>query len=274
MKPTPAMFNRLRAPAETSEGKAAAKSSQPEPAKAAPPEVAPNPVITDAPGRRRRRELLDTLLRSNKEQERVAIEEELARLGPQTPSRPRGPASDVGRALEGLVLESRTPATPGVVAVRVTGAGANEEKVPLEGLRVRATLNGKSSEGLTEATGQALVFLGDAGSFEVELLSDEGEVLQRAKGLLSPGKSVSLEVSVTERPELADRFARGRAYLEAVRQRAERIPSLQAGDSRALEQRVATLEATVARLEQALAQLTRGDTKSTQDTKEPKGGAQ
>lgn len=272
MKPTPAMFKRLQAPAERTEDQAAAKSSRAGPTKGEPLPAEPSPGFNEPLERRRRRELLDTLSRTNKEQERVRIEEDLKKLEARLPARPQGQMNDVGRALEGAVLEARTPATPGIVAVRVIGAGASEEKVPLEGLRVRATQGDRSAEGLTDGTGQALIFLGGAGSFEVEVLSAEEKVLEQAKGLLTPGKSVSVEVSVSERAELSELFARGRAYLEAVRRRAERISSLQSQDVQAFEQRIATLESTVARLEQALAQLTQGNTKAPKATQDTKGG--
>lgn len=268
------MFNRLRGPAELSGSKVVAKPSQAPPVKVVPPEARPFPGLNESPERRRRREVINALLLTDKEQERVALQEEIAKLDAEMPSRLSGPTADMGRVLEGMVLEARTPGTPGIVSVRVTGAGANERRIPLEGLRVRATLGDKSAEGLTDATGLAFVFLGEPGSFEVEVPSGAGEALQRAKELLSPGKSVSLDVSVTESPELSERFARGRAFLDAVRQRAERIPSLQSGDNRALEQRIAMLEATGARLEQTLAQLTRGDTKESKGAKETKGRAE
>lgn len=292
MKPTSAMFNRLRARPQTSDVEAAppaaeepqAKSPQ---AKASlaeapqgqkPPPKEPPAKAPDTPGelpaRHKVRELLESLGRATGEQERAALEEELKKVDAELPEsrrQRRGSVADVGRVIEEMVLAPRTPATPGVVAVRVLGLDTDEEKVPLEGLRVRATAGDKRAEGPTDESGQALLFLEAEGAFEVEVLSSEGEVLERRTGRLAAGQAASVEVSAKKRPELEEHFTRGRAWLENLRSRAERIPSIQPRDNQALERRIATLEATVERLERTLAKLTRGDG---QDTKEPKGGAQ
>lgn len=289
MKPTSAMFNRLRARPQASEAEApppAPMGPQAKPPQAKPPQgetpqeqkpssaTAPAEVPAtpgEPPERQKVRDVLEALGRVTSEQERAALEEELKKLDAELPEsrrQRRGSVGDVGRVIEEVVLAPRTPATPGFVAVRVLGLDTGEEKVPLEGLRVRATAGEKQAEGATDESGQALLFLDAVGAFDVEILSSKGEVLERATGRLASGQAASVEVAAKKRPELEEHFARGRTWLEALRSRAERIPSIQPRDTQALERRIATLEATVERLERTLAKLTKAEP---QDTK---GGAQ
>ncbi len=278
MKPTSAMFNRLRArplalgaevepPAavepQVQEHQAQNPSSKPPEAEAP---VAPG----ELPVRQKVREVLEALGRATSEQERTALEEQLKKLDAELPEsrrKRRGAVGDVAHVIEEVALAPRTPATPGMVAVRVLGLDTGGEKVPLEGLRVRATAGEKQTEGGTNVSGQALLFLDSVGAFDVEVLSSKGDVLERTTGRLAPGQAASVDVAVRKRLELEEHFARGRTWLEALRSRAERIPSIQPRDTQALERRVATLEATVERLEMTLAKLTKGEP---QDTK---GGA-
>lgn len=293
MKPTSAMFNRLRlrpvapsgeaAPVEKAppveepqaKGSKGAKASK---ARAAAAREAPS-VETEAeprllpgefPGRQRLNELMESLGRASTLQERTVLMEELATLAPERAGRIRRNL-DVGLGVGGergpTLQPPSIPSTPGQVSVRVTGTDERVGLIPLEGLRVRVTAGRKhAAEGVTDELGQALLPFDAEGKFDVEVLSAEGKTLERAKGELPAGESAFVELSVTKRTGLEERFARGEAFLEATRRRTEREVS-RARDPYVLEQRVANLEATVARLEQALAQLSRSD------TNDSKGGA-
>lgn len=247
MKPTAAMFNRLRArPSPAPEQQA--RSLQP----ATPGKQVP-PKSRRMPREARLAELLEALRRAgDKPEEQKRLQKEIEKLEAESPGkRPRalGPADAVTRELEKAALATPRPSMPGRVAIRVTGLDEGDVKVPLGELRVRASSGDKRVEGITDSMGHVVLPLEATGSFEVEVLSPSGEVLSRTTSRMAPQQPVALELSVQKKPELEDVFARGRAWHDDLKQRAARI---EIPDTRALEQRIASLEATVARLEQAL----------------------
>ncbi|OJH34519.1 hypothetical protein BON30_42680 [Cystobacter ferrugineus] len=251
------MFDRLRVrPPEVSEAKTR-------------PEKQPGsrPDKKRIPLGQRLREVVDALGRAGTEAERNQLQLQLEKLRTESPVKgpqARGPAGEVTRALEEAALATPKPTMPGRVAIRVTGMDEGNVKIPLGELRVRVSSGDEHVEGLTDSMGHVVLALEATGSFEVEVLSPSGEVIGRTTSRMAPQQPVALEMSVQKKPELKDVFARGRAWHDDLKRRAERI---EIPDTRALEQRIASLEATVARLEQALLAQTQASQKRDTDKK-------
>ncbi len=245
MKPTPTMFSRLRT------GLVVAK-----PLPEAPPSGGGRPA--EPPFASRSRELLKALDKAMNEEEKQQILGELEKL--DAAQKRRGPVDDINAALKDAAFATPAPAMPGRLALRITGIDDEAGKIPLAGLRVRAKVGDAVIEGMSDAMGNALLHLDAKGSFDLEILAPGGEVVHHLTSRLAPGQSAPLEISIPQKPELEESFSRGRTWSQEIKRRAERLYA-PPPDIRPLEERIAALEATVARLEQAISGLTQVEKK-------------
>jgi len=253
MKPTPTMFDRLRARPLASAFKVETEM---------PAELE---GMEEPPHLRHRHELVDALSRAQNDGERRPILDELEKMDAQSPPRrrrERAQHDEIRRALEGAPPMPPAPAAAGHIAVRLMGVEEGKERIPLGGLRVRARAGESSVEGVTDAMGQVLLRLDVEGSVEVEALAPEGEVvLERATGRIVLGQSLPVEIGVKKSAEIEDSFARGQAWNDEVKRRAERIEAERTPEAANLDKRLAALEAAVAQITQMMMALTKDGTK-------------
>ncbi|HWN70973.1 MAG TPA: hypothetical protein VNM90_25195, partial [Haliangium sp.] len=171
------------------------------------------------------------------------------------PGRPR--STEVGDAITEAALATPAPGTPGHVALRLTGLDEGGQRVPLGGVRVRMTSGSNSTEAVTDALGHAQMAAPGEDAFHIEALAPDGTVVAKVQSRLPAGKPAMIPLTVDVTPALADSFARGRAWRADIDQRAARMtepvrPSATAQPN-PNEDRIARLEATVARLERTIA---------------------
>lgn len=163
--------------------------------------------------------------------------------------------------LEKASTDAPPSAAAGLAAVRVVGVrkAKSGAVVPLGGMQVRLVANATVREDRTDTTGLALVPLPAlVGTVGVQVIGPDGEtVLGERKLEIARERVQGTVIPIGYAAALEPAFASGEAWQRAMAAAAKRIAALAKGVGGAVAERVETLKAEVAKLNDQVVKLAR-----------------